>query len=102
MHQAIRDERADGFRVITTVGIEAEADLPFAALAEIANPLLGQLGNLPAPQAGAIRAALALAEHPGPTGSRLAACAGLLGLLQRRGLAPPVRMSLSVSWESPP
>ena len=73
--------RAAGFRVIATVGIEAEADLPFAALGEVATPLLAHLEELPEPQADAIRAALALAEHPA-TGSRLAACAGLLGLLR--------------------
>ena len=38
-------ERAGWLRVITAVGIEAEADLPFAGLAEIASPLLGQIGR---------------------------------------------------------
>ena len=83
-------ERAGGFHVITTVGIEAETELPFAGLVEIANPLLGQLEHLPAPQAGAIRAALALAEHPAPTSSRLAVCAGLLGLLRSAARERPV------------
>ena len=83
-------ERAGGFHVITTVGIEAETELPFAGLVEIANPLLGQLEHLPAPQAGAIRAALALAEHPAPTSSRLAVCAGLLGLLRSAARERPL------------
>jgi DNA-binding CsgD family transcriptional regulator len=83
-------ERAGDVRVIAIVGIEAEAELPFAGLAEIARPLLEHLGALPAPQAGAIRAALALAEHPNPIGSRLAACEGLLGLLRAAGSEQPL------------
>ena len=77
-------------RVIATVGIEAEAELPFAGFAEIARPLLEHLSVLPAPQAGAIRAALALAEHPNPIGSRLATCEGLLGLLRAAGSERPL------------
>jgi DNA-binding CsgD family transcriptional regulator len=87
---AARERAAGEFRVITTVGIEAEADLPFASLVEIANPLLGHLDDLPAPQAGAIRAALVLAEHPAPVRSRLAACAGLLGLLRSAAREEPL------------
>ena len=41
-------------------GVESEAQLPFAALGELAAPMLGGLGELPEPQAAAISSALAL------------------------------------------
>ena len=81
---------ATGTRVVGTVGVEAEANLPFAALADVAGPLVDHLDALPAPQADAIRAALALTDAPPPAGDRLAACAGLHGLLREAARRQPL------------
>jgi len=56
-------ERAQ--RDVTTLrasGREPEADLPFATLAELLRPVVGALESLPAPQARALRRALALEQ----------------------------------------
>jgi predicted ATPase len=53
--------RAGDVRVIEAVGVEAEANLPYALLGETVGPLLDALSELPEPQADAIRAALARA-----------------------------------------
>jgi hypothetical protein len=51
--------------VLRGSGAETEADLPFAALHLILRPVLDRIGDLPPPQAGALRGAFAL---PGGTG----------------------------------
>jgi DNA-binding CsgD family transcriptional regulator len=66
-------------RVIAARGLEAEAELPFSALAELIEPLIGGLDRLPAPQRAALESALALGAQASP--DRFAACAGLHGLL---------------------
>ena len=65
--------------VLEARGTESESALPFAALGELLGPLLGRLSVLPAPQAAALRSALALA--PGGGGSRFAVSTATLGLL---------------------
>lgn len=52
--------RAKGFRVLRARGHESELELPFAGLAALLAPLLAGLEHLPAPQAYALRGALAL------------------------------------------
>uniref|UniRef100_UPI0025FB4A61 AAA family ATPase n=1 Tax=Nocardioides sp. TaxID=35761 RepID=UPI0025FB4A61 len=47
----------DDLRVLRTRGVESEAPLPFAALHRLLRPLLGHVEEIPAPQAGALRAA---------------------------------------------
>ena len=51
-------ERADGMTVLRTRGLEGEAELPFAGLAELCGPALALRERLPAAQAAA------LAGHP--------------------------------------
>jgi DNA-binding CsgD family transcriptional regulator len=81
---------AAGMAVIEAVGVESEADLPFAALGEVAAPLAGHLVELPQRQAGAIEAALAIGDGAGPVGDRLAGCAGFLGLLRAAARHAPL------------
>jgi hypothetical protein len=45
-----------GIRVLRGIGIESEAELPFAALHLLLRPGLERLDMLPRPQAGALRA----------------------------------------------
>src|SRR4051794_38991272 len=74
-------EHADDFQVLKARGIETESDIPFAGLAELVTPLLAHLDEIPAPQAEALRAALALGP-PAPA-DRFTVPAALLSLLAR-------------------
>jgi DNA-binding NarL/FixJ family response regulator len=75
-------ERAGHMAVATASGVESEARLPFAALGELASPMLDRVAELPEPQAAAISAALALAPAEGIVNERLATFAGFLGLIR--------------------
>jgi DNA-binding CsgD family transcriptional regulator len=57
--------RAPGMQLLRCVGIESEAQLPFAALHQLLRPVLGHLEKLPGPQARALRAALGLGAGGG-------------------------------------
>ena len=76
-------ERADGMGIARASGFQSEAQLPFAALGEVAEPLLAGLPDLPEPQRLAVGAALALTAPPAMPGDRFAIFAGLLSLLRR-------------------
>ena len=71
--------RAEGLAVLRAQGIESESELPFAALADLLRPLLGHVGDIPAPQAAALEAALALG--PPAAGDPFTTCAATLSLL---------------------
>src|SRR5437660_288267 len=49
-----------GMTVVRARGIDAESSLPFAALADVLRPMLGQLDRLPPVQSASLRAALAI------------------------------------------
>jgi DNA-binding CsgD family transcriptional regulator len=66
-------------RVLAARGVEAEASIPFAGLLELLRPVLGFIDSLPAPQAAALRSALALG--PATRGERLVTGAATLGIL---------------------
>jgi len=87
-------ERAGGtVTVVRAGGAETEAELAFSALADLLEPVLGDLAALPAPQAAALRGALALGPPvtgaPAP-GDRLAVCVAALGVLRAAGRRRPV------------
>jgi predicted ATPase len=48
-------ERASDFLVLRTRGVEAEAEVPFAALVELLGPVASQIEALPGPQAAALQ-----------------------------------------------
>src|SRR6266496_2459918 len=52
--------RAPEFLVLRTRGVEAEAEVPFAALIELLGPVASQIDALPGPQARALQAVFAL------------------------------------------
>jgi DNA-binding CsgD family transcriptional regulator len=83
-------ERAGAALVIEDVGIEAEANLPFAALGTITRPLLPHLRALPERQASAVEVALAIGPGAPPPADRLAVCAGVLGLLRAAAADGPL------------
>src|SRR5882757_2674769 len=59
-------ESAGEMRLLRCRGIESEAVIPFAGLAELLGPTLGAMDRIPQPQAAALSGALAL----GPAGAR--------------------------------
>jgi DNA-binding CsgD family transcriptional regulator len=59
-------EQATGFKVVESVGIESEIELPFAGLHQLCGPLLDQLDDLPDPQRDALRVAFGLAAGEPP------------------------------------
>jgi ATP/maltotriose-dependent transcriptional regulator MalT len=58
-------ERASDMRVLACTGLEAESELPFAALHQLLRPVLRHLEKVPRPQADALRGALGLAAGRG-------------------------------------
>ena len=81
-------DRAEGMTVLTARGIEAEAELPFVALADLFRPVLISIERIPEAQAAALRGALALG--PPAAGDRFTVCAGVLSLLAATADASPV------------
>lgn len=61
-------ESASDFHVIRAVGVEGEADLPYAGLHQLCRSLLDTLSVLPPPQAAALRVALGLASGEASNG----------------------------------
>ena len=72
---------ASGFTVLHATGTEFEADLPFAGLHQLCQPVLKHLSALPAPQATALGAALGLDVGSVAPDASLLVGAGLLSLL---------------------
>lgn len=81
-------QAAEGFQVLRASPLQAESELPFAGLADLVRPLLGHLDRIPAPQAAALCAALALG--PPTPGDRFAAAAATISLLAAGAQDRPV------------
>ena len=58
-------EQAKDMRVLSSRGVESEAQLPFAAVHQLLRPVLGSVSKLPEPQAHALRRALGREEGGG-------------------------------------
>jgi predicted ATPase len=84
--------RAEGMYVVRVAGAEAERDLPFGALALAMGTATADLDELPAPQAAALRTALALDTGPPP--DRFAVGAATLGVMTRRAERQPLAILL--------
>ena len=74
-------ESAEGFRALKARGIEAEVELPFAALVELLEPLADRIEELPRAQASALQQALALEPTKQTEAAIAAATLGLLSLV---------------------
>lgn len=59
-------EAADGYRVVRTSGVEAEMELPFAALQQLCLPFLDLRDRLPKPQHEALGVAFGIADGSVP------------------------------------
>jgi DNA-binding CsgD family transcriptional regulator len=83
---------AAGMRVLRAAGSEPERGIPFGALHQVLRPALDRIDEIPAPQAQALSAALAL--RPGTTGDRFAVGAATLSLLCRFAEDQPLAVLL--------
>jgi DNA-binding CsgD family transcriptional regulator len=59
-------EAATRFRIVRTIGIESDVELPFAATQQLCAPILELRQTLPAPQRVALEVAFGLADGPAP------------------------------------
>jgi hypothetical protein len=66
---AASDARSRGYSVLTVTGLESEADLPFAGLHQLLQPVLPSVGALPGPQKNALLTALGMRAGAPPEGS---------------------------------
>lgn len=87
--EAIRLARERDIRVLRARGVEAEVEMPFAALSELLGPVLGHREQIPAVQREALEAALAL-EPAVDTPDRFAVAAATLSLLAAAAEERPV------------
>jgi predicted ATPase len=89
--------QASGFRVAHVTGIEAEMELPFAAIHQLCVPLLDRIAALPRPQRDALSVALGLATGDVP--DRFLVGLAVLGLLSAVAEERPVLcLAEDVQW----
>mgnify|MGYP001278551606 CR=1 FL=1 len=100
---ALLDYAADLARgempVLRAVGVESEAELPFAGLHQLIHPALDHLGALPEPQRLALSAAFGLTSGPAgpvPAGDRFLTGLGALSLLAE--VAPVLCLVDDAHW----
>ncbi len=70
-----RRAEAQGARPLVTVGVESEAELPFAGLHQLLRPVIGALAQLPESQRQQLEAALGLGLDLKPDSFRVAVAA---------------------------
>ncbi|SHM90581.1 AAA family ATPase [Cryptosporangium aurantiacum] len=81
-------DAAQGFVVLTAEGVEAESDLPFAALHRLLMPLAARVSTLPKLQAATLTRAMA--GDPTDVPGELPLCVAVLELLVRTASRRPV------------
>jgi DNA-binding CsgD family transcriptional regulator len=86
LEHAVRS--AHEFRVLRTIGNEAEQELPFAALQQLCAPAVDHLDELPNPQRDALRVAFGLSSGSAP--DRLLVGLAVLNLLVRLATDRPL------------
>jgi DNA-binding CsgD family transcriptional regulator len=77
LHYAV--EAAREFRIVQMSGVEAEMELPFAAVQQLCSPFFELMARLPQPQHDALGVAFGL--NPGPAPNRFLVGLAVLGLL---------------------
>jgi AAA ATPase domain len=88
-------EAARGFQIARTFGVEAEMELPFAALQQLCAPMLELMERLPEPQHAALGVAFGLIEGPAhppahPAPNRFLVGLAVLGLLAEAAEQQPL------------
>jgi DNA-binding CsgD family transcriptional regulator len=80
------------FRVVQTVGVEGEMELPYAALQQLCSPILDFMSRLSGPQRDAVAIAFGLSAGPAPNAFLVGLAA--LGLLAEAADARPLLCSV--------
>jgi tetratricopeptide (TPR) repeat protein len=94
------EARAAGYRVLSAVGVESEAQLPFAGLHQLLRPALREAGQLLPAHRRALLAAFGLADGPAPEPFLIALAA--VGLLGAVGADRPLAvLADDVQWLDP-
>ena len=86
LHAASERAREHGMLVLTAVGVQSEANLPFAGPHQLLRPILGRAGELPAPQRDALHAAFGWTDAAAPD----------LALVARRLESEPVALLIAI------
>src|ERR1700733_10778714 len=81
-------EAAGEFRILQTVGVDAEMELPYAALQQLCAPVLDLMDGLPEPQRDAVAIAFGLSAGPAPNAFLVGLA--VLGLLSEAAEDRPV------------
>jgi DNA-binding CsgD family transcriptional regulator/tetratricopeptide (TPR) repeat protein len=81
-------DAAREFRIARTWGVEAEMELPFAAVQQLSSPFLGFLDRLPQPQREAL--GVAFGRTTGPAPNPFVVGLAVLGLLSEAGEERPL------------
>jgi DNA-binding CsgD family transcriptional regulator len=81
-------DRCQGCRVVRVIGVQADTELPFAAVQQLCGPLLDRLDRLPGLRRDAIGVAFGLTAGPAP--DRFLVGLGVLGLLAEAANDQPV------------
>jgi DNA-binding CsgD family transcriptional regulator len=88
---------ANDMRVLRCVGAPTEATLPFAGLSQMLRPILGLIGQLPGPQAAALRSVFGLSEDQ--VEDRFLISVGVLSLLSEAAEQTPLLCAVDeVRW----
>src|SRR5216684_97214 len=66
LNVAATDARSRDYKVLAITGLESEADLPYAGLHQLLQPVLPSAGALPGPQKNALLTALGMRAGPPP------------------------------------
>src|SRR4051794_14344675 len=81
-------EAGRGFRIARTFGVEAEMELPFAAVQQLCSPFFELMERLPEPQHDALGVAFGLSTGPAP--NRFLVGLAVLGLLSEAAEEQPL------------
>src|SRR5678815_5372008 len=93
--RSICDRPANGSAA--SVGAPTEATLPFAGLSQMLRPILGLIGQLPGPQAAALRSVFGLSEDQ--VEDRFLISVGVLSLLSEAAEQMPLLCAVDeVGW----
>jgi DNA-binding CsgD family transcriptional regulator len=99
----VEQAESNGFAVLTTRPLEAETKLAYAGLGDLLSGRLDPIGELPAPQAHALRAALMLEAPATRAVDERGVSLGLLGVIRAIARAQPVLVAVDdVQWLDPP
>jgi hypothetical protein len=89
--------RDAGMRVLSTAGAEAESELPYAGLHRLLRPLLGAVGELPAPQRAMLLGAFGMEDHR--DGDLFLVALAALGLLSAEAARQPLLVTVDdIHW----